>query len=87
MADTPLYLNRRLLRIDIVPAHLGDIAQRKEPAVDAEIDRLAYHAKNDLGTFRNSDADTLYFTAGPNNQTNGLFGKIEARPADGLAPR
>jgi hypothetical protein len=40
-----------------------------------------------FGTFRNSDADTLYFTAGPNNQTNGLFGKIEARPANGLAAR
>jgi len=29
-----------------------------------------------FGTFLHSDADTLYFTAGPNNQTNGLFGKI-----------
>ena len=33
-----------------------------------------------FGTFRNSDADTLYFTAGPNQQQNGLFGKIEAQP-------
>jgi uncharacterized protein (TIGR03118 family) len=40
-----------------------------------------------FGTFRNSDADTLYFTAGPNNQTNGLFGKVEARPANGLAAK
>jgi hypothetical protein len=32
-----------------------------------------------FGTFRNSDADTLHFTAGP-NQTNGLFGKIAAQP-------
>jgi uncharacterized protein (TIGR03118 family) len=32
------------------------------------------------GTFRNSDADTLYFTAGPNQQQNGLFGKIVAQP-------
>ncbi len=29
-----------------------------------------------FGTFLASDGDTLYFTAGPNNQTNGLFGKI-----------
>jgi uncharacterized protein (TIGR03118 family) len=29
-----------------------------------------------FGTFLHSDGDTLYFTAGPNNQTNGLFGKI-----------
>ena len=33
-----------------------------------------------FGTFLNSDADTLYFTAGPNQQTNGLFGKIVAQP-------
>jgi uncharacterized protein (TIGR03118 family) len=33
-----------------------------------------------FGTFLNSDADTLYFTAGPNNQTNGLFGRIAAAP-------
>jgi uncharacterized protein (TIGR03118 family) len=33
-----------------------------------------------FGTFRNSDADTLYFTAGPKQQTNGLFGKIVAQP-------
>jgi uncharacterized protein (TIGR03118 family) len=32
------------------------------------------------GTFRNSDADTLYFTAGPNQQQNGLFGQITAQP-------
>lgn len=37
-----------------------------------------------FGTFLNSDADTLYFTAGPNRQQNGLFGKIVAQPdADG----
>jgi hypothetical protein len=29
-----------------------------------------------FGTFLHSDGDTLYFTAGPNNQTNGLFGEI-----------
>jgi uncharacterized protein (TIGR03118 family) len=39
------------------------------------------------GTFLNSDADTLYFTAGPNNQTNGLFGKILARPGDDFAAK
>lgn len=33
-----------------------------------------------FGSFRNSDADTLYFTAGPNQQQNGLFGKIVAQP-------
>lgn len=33
-----------------------------------------------FGTFANSDADTLYFTAGPNQQTNGLFGRIMAQP-------
>jgi uncharacterized protein (TIGR03118 family) len=33
-----------------------------------------------FGTFRNSDADTLYFTAGPNQQQNGLFGKLVAQP-------
>jgi uncharacterized protein (TIGR03118 family) len=33
-----------------------------------------------FGTFRNSDADTLYVTAGPNQQQNGLFGKIVAQP-------
>jgi uncharacterized protein (TIGR03118 family) len=33
-----------------------------------------------FGTFLNSDADTLYFTAGPNQQSNGLFGKIVAQP-------
>ena len=31
-----------------------------------------------FGTFAGSDPDTLYFTAGPNNQTDGLFGKITA---------
>jgi uncharacterized protein (TIGR03118 family) len=35
-----------------------------------------------FGTFLNSDADTLYFTAGPNQQTNGLFGKIVAQPSE-----
>jgi uncharacterized protein (TIGR03118 family) len=38
-----------------------------------------------FGTFLNSDADTLYFTAGPNNQTNGLFGKIVAQSDDDQA--
>ena len=33
-----------------------------------------------FGTFLNSDGDTLYFTAGPNQQTNGLFGRIVAQP-------
>jgi uncharacterized protein (TIGR03118 family) len=33
-----------------------------------------------FGTFRNSDGDTMYFTAGPKNQTNGLFGKITPAP-------
>jgi uncharacterized protein (TIGR03118 family) len=33
-----------------------------------------------FGTFRNADADTLYFTAGPNQQQNGLFGKVVAQP-------
>jgi uncharacterized protein (TIGR03118 family) len=34
-----------------------------------------------FGTFKNSDADTLYFTAGPNQQQDGLFGKIAAQPS------
>jgi uncharacterized protein (TIGR03118 family) len=34
-----------------------------------------------FGTFKNSVADTLYFTAGPNQQQNGLFGKIVAQPS------
>jgi uncharacterized protein (TIGR03118 family) len=39
-----------------------------------------------FGTFLRSDSDTLYFTAGPNNQTNGLFGKIvPAADKDDLA--
>ena len=29
-----------------------------------------------LGGGRNSDSDTLYFSAGPNKETNGLFGTI-----------
>jgi uncharacterized protein (TIGR03118 family) len=33
-----------------------------------------------FGTFLNSVADTLYFTAGPNNQTDGLYGTIVAQP-------
>ena len=32
-----------------------------------------------FGTFLNSDADTLYFTAEPNQQLNGLFGRIVAQ--------
>ena len=41
-----------------------------------------------FGTFLNSDADTLYFTAGPNQQQNGLFGRIVAQPLpdNGRAP-
>jgi uncharacterized protein (TIGR03118 family) len=31
-----------------------------------------------FGTFAVSDGDTLYFTAGPNNQLDGIFGKITA---------
>lgn len=31
-----------------------------------------------FGSFAGSDGDTLYFTAGPNNQLDGLFGKITA---------
>ena len=38
-----------------------------------------------FGTFLHSDGDTLYFTAGPNQQTNGLFGKIVAQPLDAQA--
>jgi uncharacterized protein (TIGR03118 family) len=33
-----------------------------------------------FGTFLNADADTLYFTAGPNQQQNGRFGRIVAQP-------
>jgi uncharacterized protein (TIGR03118 family) len=41
-----------------------------------------------FGTFLNSDADTLYFTAGPNNQNNGLFGSLVAQVrADDLAAK
>jgi len=29
-----------------------------------------------FGTFSGSDADTLYFTAGPNDEADGLFGKL-----------
>lgn len=29
-----------------------------------------------LGGGRNSDSDVLYFTAGPNGETDGLFGTI-----------
>jgi uncharacterized protein (TIGR03118 family) len=39
-----------------------------------------------FGTFLNSDADTLYFTAGPNQQQNGLFGKIEAQARQDADP-
>jgi uncharacterized protein (TIGR03118 family) len=38
-----------------------------------------------FGTFLNSVADTLYFTAGPNNQTDGLFGTIVAQPSNDQA--
>jgi uncharacterized protein (TIGR03118 family) len=38
-----------------------------------------------FGTFTNSDADTLYFTAGPNQQQDGLFGKIAAQPSSNSA--
>jgi uncharacterized protein (TIGR03118 family) len=33
-----------------------------------------------LGGGRNSNSDTLYFTAGPNDETNGLFGTITPAP-------
>jgi len=33
-----------------------------------------------FGTFLNSEPDTLYFTAGPDQQTDGPFGKIVAQP-------
>jgi uncharacterized protein (TIGR03118 family) len=33
-----------------------------------------------LGGGRNSSSDTLYFTAGPNGETNGLFGTITPEP-------
>jgi uncharacterized protein (TIGR03118 family) len=32
-----------------------------------------------FGTFTNSDSDALYYTAGPNQQQDGLFGKIAAQ--------
>jgi uncharacterized protein (TIGR03118 family) len=36
-----------------------------------------------FGSFLGSDGGTLYFTAGPNNQLDGIFGQITAvRPAD-----
>jgi uncharacterized protein (TIGR03118 family) len=39
-----------------------------------------------FGSFAASDGDTLYFTAGPNNQLDGIFGKITAvRPAEEIA--
>jgi uncharacterized protein (TIGR03118 family) len=38
-----------------------------------------------FGTFTNSDGDTLYFTAGPNQQQDGLFGKIAAQPSSNSA--
>ena len=39
-----------------------------------------------FGTFAASVGDTLYFTAGPNNQLDGIFGKITAvRPAEEMA--
>jgi len=38
-----------------------------------------------FGTFSHSDADTLYYTAGPNQQQDGLFGKIAAQPASNSA--
>jgi uncharacterized protein (TIGR03118 family) len=31
-----------------------------------------------FGSFLNSDGDTLYFTAGPNNQLDGIFGGLKA---------
>jgi uncharacterized protein (TIGR03118 family) len=34
-----------------------------------------------LGGGRNSSPDTLYFTAGPNDETNGLFGTITPAPS------
>jgi len=38
-----------------------------------------------FGTFLNSDADTLYYTAGPNQQQDGLFGKIAAQSSSNSA--
>jgi uncharacterized protein (TIGR03118 family) len=35
-----------------------------------------------LGGGRNSNSDTLYFTAGPNDETNGLFGTITPAAKD-----
>ena len=40
-----------------------------------------------FGTFLNADADTLYFTAGPNQQQNGLFGRIVAQPRPEMSMR
>jgi hypothetical protein len=48
-------------------------AKRKPVAIDGLWSIL-------FGTFRNADADILYFTAGPNQQQNGLFGQIVAQP-------
>jgi uncharacterized protein (TIGR03118 family) len=31
-----------------------------------------------FGTFNGSDGDTLYFTAGPNDEADGMFGKLTA---------
>ena len=36
-----------------------------------------------LGGGRNSSSDTLYFTAGPNDESDGLFGTITPTPASG----
>jgi uncharacterized protein (TIGR03118 family) len=33
-----------------------------------------------LGGGKNSSSDTLYFTAGPNGENDGLFGKITPAP-------
>ena len=43
----------RLLRVDIVAAHLGDVAQPKEPAIDSEVDGLEALFRGELA----GDAD------------------------------
>jgi hypothetical protein len=35
-----------------------------------------------LGGGRNASADTLYFTAGPNDETDGVFGTITPASKD-----
>ena len=40
-----------------------------------------------LGGGRNSNSDTLYFTAGPNSETDGLFGTITPAPTNLIADK